>query len=700
MTTVKVKLLTVTGAGVLEMEGAPEDEVEFRSRAIRPYRPADVKVNGDPAGTAIATTDPISCTWARRNRLTESVASPLCWTDPDQEPEVGQTTTIILYELDGVTEITRITGLTGTSYDLAWSAFGGNDAAILKFISERDGYESWTGYAIQVTLPNLAIAGSPVLTATLGAAYAGFTATASYGTPPYTYSLVGAWPAGISINASSGEVSGTPTASESFAGLSVRVTDAASNTADVPSFTLPVETNLGAVTSLGSYSRAHVAAAPYSITGAALGTATKRRLALLVEWTNRVTNMSLNSILVDGTGAKRLAAAVDGASLQNVELWLVDLSAANATSGDITFGWSSNNLNPDKGLSVRVFDVTTELPGAFYARWGWATFANVAAGVTLSIPAPSIVFGGYVHANGSTPMPATPVFASGDLKNDIAASATTTQASRSASRHITATGLLTVSMAASSGATSREMLGAFALGHMGASLSIALVTADTAHASATNTKADLELLGHTVTLITDSAIGSTDFASFDLIVAVRSTATSATSASATVAGQFRALVNGGKPLVVSSNCSGPISAGAGRSTVATLMNLTGTWTIRDSTTGTLSERQDSTITSTVHAITHGFFDVGLLPVYAAPNFRAKLTSGQPYVGTKLANGAGSDDTEARLIAIEAGTTDLASQTVAARVVLGDLPYSGQGKLTLAGATLLSRMCLWAAGKIG
>lgn len=89
-------------------------------------------------------------------------------------------------------------------------------------------------------LQPLSISGTPVTTATQGTAYAGFTATASYGTAPYTYSLVGTWPAGISINSSTGEVSGTPTESGSFTGLSVRVTDAASNTADLPSFALAV----------------------------------------------------------------------------------------------------------------------------------------------------------------------------------------------------------------------------------------------------------------------------------------------------------------------------------------------------------------------------------------------------------------------------------------------------------------------------
>ncbi len=86
----------------------------------------------------------------------------------------------------------------------------------------------------------LSIGGTPVTSATQNSAYAGFTATGSGGVLPYTYSLVGSWPTGISINSSSGVVSGTPTVSGTFASLSVRVTDGASHTADLATFTLTV----------------------------------------------------------------------------------------------------------------------------------------------------------------------------------------------------------------------------------------------------------------------------------------------------------------------------------------------------------------------------------------------------------------------------------------------------------------------------
>jgi Putative Ig domain len=102
--------------------------------------------------------------------------------------------------------------------------------------------------AAGVPPPALGIAGTPVTTGTeyehgVGSVYAGFTATASGGYPPYTYSIsAGTLPAGITLNGSTGAVSGTPAfeSAGTYAGIVIRVTDNVGTTADLASFTLTI----------------------------------------------------------------------------------------------------------------------------------------------------------------------------------------------------------------------------------------------------------------------------------------------------------------------------------------------------------------------------------------------------------------------------------------------------------------------------
>lgn len=84
---------------------------------------------------------------------------------------------------------------------------------------------------------SLVIDGTPVETSTNGVAYAGFTVTASGGQSPYAYSGWGL-PSGITVDASTGEVAGTPTESGVF-DVTIRAADIQGNTADL-FFTLTV----------------------------------------------------------------------------------------------------------------------------------------------------------------------------------------------------------------------------------------------------------------------------------------------------------------------------------------------------------------------------------------------------------------------------------------------------------------------------
>ena len=71
--------------------------------------------------------------------------------------------------------------------------------------------------------PKLSVACASLNTATVGAPFNSGPITVTGGTTPYTFSIVGTLPAGLTLNATTGAVTGTPTASGSF---SIQVQDA------------------------------------------------------------------------------------------------------------------------------------------------------------------------------------------------------------------------------------------------------------------------------------------------------------------------------------------------------------------------------------------------------------------------------------------------------------------------------------------
>jgi len=95
----------------------------------------------------------------------------------------------------------------------------------------------WRAIANRRVRAGLAIAGEPVTTATINVAYDGFTVSTSKGVGPYAYSATG-FPAGLDVDADTGEVSGTPTESGTF-DVVITVTDANGHTSDL-AFTLEV----------------------------------------------------------------------------------------------------------------------------------------------------------------------------------------------------------------------------------------------------------------------------------------------------------------------------------------------------------------------------------------------------------------------------------------------------------------------------
>jgi hypothetical protein len=159
--TVSYRLLTRTSQGLLPIESAPIESTLMNDRALRPLRPADVKLNGVGFGLfSVLGLSTVSVTWANRNRVVEAT-QVLPWTDATVGGEAGQVSVVQI--LDDVGAVYwQSADQTGTSYTLSISAFGSLKAASVRVISKRSGYTSLQGHSIAITglSDRLALSGS------------------------------------------------------------------------------------------------------------------------------------------------------------------------------------------------------------------------------------------------------------------------------------------------------------------------------------------------------------------------------------------------------------------------------------------------------------------------------------------------------------------------------------------------------------
>jgi hypothetical protein len=150
--TVEYKLLPITSLGRLAEADATTRTRVMTDRPHLPLRPANVKLDGGPIpATTAARVGDRTLTWATRNRLTET-SLILAWDDASAVAEVGQTTTIKIY--NGVTLLTTISGLTGTSQAITQAQFGNPanyDVRRIELYSVRGGLESLQKADITVT---------------------------------------------------------------------------------------------------------------------------------------------------------------------------------------------------------------------------------------------------------------------------------------------------------------------------------------------------------------------------------------------------------------------------------------------------------------------------------------------------------------------------------------------------------------------
>jgi hypothetical protein len=151
--TISVKLLTVTGSGVLPAGSATAMPVTFASRAIRPYPPGRVQIN-DFFYPTDAQAEDLVVTWVHRNRVQQTAGTLLGFMDSGVTPEVGTTYRIwITDQTDAL--VYDETGISGTTHTIPVAEVPSGTFCRVNIASERAGFQSLQHHSIYVNLDPL-----------------------------------------------------------------------------------------------------------------------------------------------------------------------------------------------------------------------------------------------------------------------------------------------------------------------------------------------------------------------------------------------------------------------------------------------------------------------------------------------------------------------------------------------------------------
>ncbi|WP_075175445.1 phage tail protein [Acinetobacter indicus] len=138
--TVNATVLTTTPSGIESLETSPKRQIEIESRAIRPYPPANVKINGEYWPDEIETD--LVITWSDRNRLNLNVTN---WYSPGMAIEPNTQTHLIISQLDGnqIELATSNANVSGTTSHTMLISTMQADTRFVKVTLKtmRDGYE-------------------------------------------------------------------------------------------------------------------------------------------------------------------------------------------------------------------------------------------------------------------------------------------------------------------------------------------------------------------------------------------------------------------------------------------------------------------------------------------------------------------------------------------------------------------------------
>ena len=153
---VGAQVLTTTPSGIQELS-TTGTAVEIQARAIRPYPPANVKINGGYWPSYFK--DDFTLTWSDRNRLQQTGGIPLGYFESSIALEPNTQTLLIIVELDAdglelATHSANVTAL--NAYTLLESAMQAETQSLhINLKTVREGYESINSFDHSVIKPKL-----------------------------------------------------------------------------------------------------------------------------------------------------------------------------------------------------------------------------------------------------------------------------------------------------------------------------------------------------------------------------------------------------------------------------------------------------------------------------------------------------------------------------------------------------------------
>lgn len=170
--------------------------------------------------------------YRRAEALTKSDTAVLG--EPTRALYIGGTGNIVVHMCGDPAGVYRTFAVTaGQIIEIAIDMLRSTSTTATGVLALRDGEPQGVG--------ELAIAGTPITAEVKDVASAGFTITGTGGLQPYAFSVAsGTLPTGITLNATTGVVGGTPTVAQTKTNIVLRVTDANGDTADLAPYTVVV----------------------------------------------------------------------------------------------------------------------------------------------------------------------------------------------------------------------------------------------------------------------------------------------------------------------------------------------------------------------------------------------------------------------------------------------------------------------------